>query len=573
MKFIETEKDKKKVIRSVVEGLVLIGILALLLHALFVFKKYMPYDKEDPSIIGNDESGFLALSYFAVDRDGTSTMISTDRLNEHLKALHKNGYVTITQEDILNYYEKGIPLPQKALFLMFEDGRKDTAIFAQKILEKYNYKGTILSYADRFHTRDFKFLTPKDLKNLNGNTFWELGTNGYRLSYINVFDRKGNHLGEMDSSEYNSYREELYRNYNHYLMDFIRDENQIPRETYEELEERISKDYKLMDEIYTKDLGSLPDLYVLMHSNTGGFGNNRKASMVNEKWIKKLFKMNFNREGYSYNNRENSMIDLTRMQPQAYWYPNHLLMRIKDDIQGEIQFEEGDLARKEDWEVLEGVSEFRGPVIALTSEPEGNGLLRLKGSKYADFKLEVSLTGNKIGTQTIYLRADEDLKKYVSVKLQNNYLYIIENGKDLYTLDLATLDAPVKEKEQKSAAKKKEDIPPIQINEGGNRKIQIILKKDKIWVNVDGKKVAGEVPLSGGSTGYIYLESAWGEYGYSQRNIADDVYDGVFEDITIRDGDNDNIVLYDNQLHGSEKAKAEISGKFKRVVNWFIKAL
>ena len=303
MKFIETSKDKKKVIRSIVEGAILIGILAVLFRALFVFKKYVPYDKEDAGILGSNDTGFIALSYFAVDRVGTSTMISTNRLNEHLEALHNNGYVTITQEDIINYYEKGIPLPKSSLFLMFEDGRKDTAIFAQKILEKYNYKGTILSYADRFHTKDSKFLSPKNLKNLNENTFWELGTNGYRLSYINVFDHKGNYLGELDSSEYTSHREELGRDYNHYLMDFIRDDNKIPKETYNEMKERISKDYELMDEIYTKELGKLPDLYVLMHSNTGSFANNKKVSKVNEEWMNALFKINFNREGYSYNNR------------------------------------------------------------------------------------------------------------------------------------------------------------------------------------------------------------------------------------------------------------------------------
>ena len=30
------------------------------------------------------------------------------------------------------------------------------------------------------------------------------------------------------------------------------------------------------------------------------------------------------------------------MQPQAYWYPNHLLMRIKADIDEDIIFIDGD---------------------------------------------------------------------------------------------------------------------------------------------------------------------------------------------------------------------------------------
>lgn len=49
---------------------------------------------------------------------------------------------------------------------MFEDGRTDTAIFSQKITEEYNYKSTILTYADKFEKEDSKFLKPNDLKDL-----------------------------------------------------------------------------------------------------------------------------------------------------------------------------------------------------------------------------------------------------------------------------------------------------------------------------------------------------------------------------------------------------------------------
>ena len=43
------------------------------------------------------------------------------------------------------------------------------------------------------------------------------------------------------------------------------------------------------------------------------------VSYENEKWIRKLFTMNFNREGCSFNQRNSSLYDLTRMQPQPYW--------------------------------------------------------------------------------------------------------------------------------------------------------------------------------------------------------------------------------------------------------------
>jgi hypothetical protein len=299
------------------------------------------------------------------------------------------------------------------------------------------------------------------------------------------------------------------------------------------------------------------------------------------------------------------------MQPQAYWYPNHLLMRIKDDTKTDVKFVDGDLKKKEDWEVINGAPEFRDAVIALTSDSEGNGLLRLKNSKnYKNIELSVILKGNKLGTQSILIRADQELKQYISVKLQNNNIYLGQDGKQLFELDLNEFDGikkqSVEENKQKAEeaeyklytknsgfqkttsmekqseaidkAKSVEEgvaeyIPPIQIQEAGNRKIDVVLKEDKISLSVDGKEVVKDLSITGSSTGYVYLQSAWGEYGYSQRNIADDVYDGVFENLIISSSDNSSDVLYDNQNHGWNKAVYTIKDAWNNVLNWFIKTL
>lgn len=609
------DKNRLKIFRSIAEGLVLAGLLLLLIRAFFDFDQYEPYDRNADSIVTGEDNGFLGISYLAVDRKGTETMIGTKRLQEQLEALYKNGYVTITQDDIVNYYKNGTALPEKAMFLMFEDGRTDTSIFAQKIMEKFNYIGTMLSYGDKLNNRDQKFLKGKDLKSIKESTFWELGTNGYRLSYINVFDRYNHYLGELSSLEYYNVKPYLGRDYNQYLMDYIRDKNFIPKETYTQMASRIRKDYELMEDTYIKETGEVPKLYALMHSNTGSFANNEKVSNVNETCIKDLFTMNFNREGYSLNNRKNNIYDLTRMQPQAYWYPNHLLMRIKDDTKADVKFIDGDLNRKKDWEVISGAAEFKDSVIALTSESEGSGLLRLKNSRdYRNFDLSVILKGNKLGTQSILMRADKEHKQYVCVKLQNNYMYIEENGKQLFTLDLDEFDGikkqSVEENKQEALEAEydlyknnssfgktttmekqseiienkvksveegaEEYVSPIQIHEAGKRKLEVRLKEDKISLWVDGKEAVKDLSISGKSSGYVYLESAWGEYGYSQRNIADDVYDGVFDNIKfslIDDSDDSSDILYDNQLHGWEKELYHINNAWNNVLDWFIKTL
>ncbi|MBE7721015.1 MAG: glycoside hydrolase [Lacrimispora celerecrescens] len=605
MKVLRLSKDQRKAVRSVIQAIILAALLVLLFRAFFVVEKYIPFQEGDG--LKQGDPGFIALSYFGVDRAGTSSLISTQRLEEHMNALKRNGYVTISQKDMMEYYEKDIPLPENSLFLMFEDGRRDTAVYSAKILEKYNYLATILSYGQKLEGKDDAFLMPEDLKKLKKSSFWEWGTNGYRLSYINVFDRYDHYLGELNLQEFNYMSQYLGRNYNQYLMDYIRDEEAIPKETPEQMRERISKDYQLMKNLYTKELGELPDLYVLMHANTGRFGNHEKVSEVNEKWIKELFSMNFNREGDSKNNRETNPYDLTRLQPQAYWYPNHLLMRIKADTGKDMIFEEGDEKRKADWEILKGAVEFRDSQIILTSEPEGNGLLRLEGSRtFRDLSLSADFTGNILGIQRIWLRTGDAPEKAVIVEVKNNVLSVYDNGSSICEINLAEFDGkvfktvredelealkgadtlykknsqlsyPIEKVEEEIRQKEESDlpdrdyVPDYQINETGSRKLDIVLKGSHLSVNIDGRNAVSDLSVSNVEAGALCLESAFENFGYSQRNIADDVYDGVFENLVIRDSSGN--ILYDNRLKEGERAFYEIRETWNRVINWFIKAL
>ncbi|MBS5937974.1 glycoside hydrolase [Clostridium sp.] len=563
--FSPKRKDRKKIIRGTLQGLILLVILIVIIKALFSFKEYNPFNIEEISTNSNDK-GFITLSYFGVDRDGSDTLISTKDLEKQIKFLKDNGYVTITQEDILDYYNKGKKLPKKSLFLLFEDGRRDTAIFAQKILEKYNYKGTILTYSDKFEKEDPKFLMPKDLLKLKGSTYWELGTNGYRLEFINVFDRKEKFLGDLTSIEFSELQDTIDRDYNHYLMDYIRDEDSVPLESYDEMKARISSDYEKLSDIYNNELGGVPELYAIMHSNTGQFGTNNRVSDVNEEWINKLFAMNFNREGFSLNTKESSIYDLTRLQPQAYWSTNHLLMRLYDDTKEEVNFVIGDEEKSSDFEEVKGQMEFIDDKIILTSLPKETGLLKLKNSEgYNDVNTSVYLNGNVIGSQGIYLRSNDDLSNSLAVKLINDKIEVTEtlggNKEVIFSKELNTFGESLT---FSNGAK-------VDIKEKGNKKLDIILSGDNLSINIDDETIVSNLEVKVLNKGSVYLESAFGEYGYSQRNIADDVYDGVFKELKITDINEE--VLYDSTLNGFELIKYNVKNIFNKVINWFIKNL
>ncbi len=603
--FIETKKDKVKVIRSSLELLSILILLFFIVRALFFFTDYEHYDENDASLVSGEDHGFLALSYIGVDRDGSDTLISTERLHEELKALYDLGYVTVTQHDIYDYYYNQKKLPDKALYIMFEDGRKGTAMFAEKLLEEFNYAATVMTYASNLEIRDNTFLTPKDIRKLEKTGYCELGTNGYRLSYINVFDRHGRFLGELTAKEYVKVRPFLGRDYNHYLMDFIRDENRIPVESSAEMRQRIDYDYEKMEEVYKKEFDRVPLSYVLMQANTGRFGDNEKVSERNREDMGKLFKLNFNREGFSLNDREVDEYDLTRMQPQAYWYVNHLLMRIKDDLDEDekdwITFVTGNEKKAEDWEVEEGAAEFKKSLIALTSLPGQIGRMILKQDDIPnDLYISAELTGNVLGEQAVALRCDPENNTALKVGLQDGHLVVrdqIRGGSILYDYDLhelvpesmrrsveeddeAALEAELEARSRfsedmkesvlyyyervdaKAEGSKKvvtyseggeEYIDEYDLNDKGDRKIGILLSDDELSVRVDGELVADRIDVKGVGEKEGDLELICGvpDDEYSQRNLSDDVYDGAFLDLTVCAlNDKDKAGAYDRFVSG-----------------------
>ncbi|MGI6212106.1 MAG: hypothetical protein ACOYJJ_05965 [Anaerovoracaceae bacterium] len=627
-----TKKNRRKKIRAVIEILIVLLLAVVLVRACFFPKQYEPYDASDPAVVTGKDAGFIAVSYFGVNLDGSDDITSRERLDEQLKALRDQGFVTITQKDIIDYYNSGKKLPEKALFLVFEDGRTDTAIFSEPYLEKYNFIGTMAGYAMNLNGKDPKMLDSGDLRRLDHMSFWESASNGYRLSYINVKDRYGRFLGKLTAEEYDELHPYLGRHYNHYLMDYIRDKNNLPVESYAQMKERITQDYDRMKKEYTKCIDYVPSAYLIMHANTDGYGNNIRVSEVNRENMESLFKMNFNREGYSLNTADTDIYDLTRMQAQAYWYTNHLLMRLRDDRKDEgendITFVKGDPSRYKKWKKETGAAEFKKDSIVLTTVSKGKGTLRLKKcSALKNLRLSTELKGNLLGTQTIALRSKDGADSGITISLCAKKLTVRDSGRTLARVDLDDLEGEkpdsVEENKRDSLAeeyavrgkkskslnesfayrneyneKKKKDAksveegaeaykPTIQIKDPGDYKLQIRLKGDRLNVKVDGRTAVKDVRVLTMHSGGLTLESEWydgresegtasGEIGggrssghYSQRNIADDVYDGVFRNLHVVDTSRDKTV-YDDRLQGFRLYRHKAAVFWDKLITWFI---
>lgn len=619
------KKNRSKRVRIVIELLLFAAIGYLLIFNVFFQGRYRP-NKPDPADSGtgetqtaaeNDGSGFITVSYSGLTASEAleSKIVSQRAFADQMAALHDAGYVTITQQEILDYYLQGAPLPKKALFLVFEDGILDTSSLAQPSLRKNNYIATLCTYAQNLDDLNSKFATAADIKRLLKSSFWELGTNGYRLAYINVFDRYGNYFGHLNADEFVLVRSYLRRDYNHYLMDFLRDCDRLREETVDAMHTRFEADYAQMRTLYTTSLGSVPALYILMHSNTGAFGNDSLVSAENRDLMTPMFGMNFNRQGSCLNTRESSVYDLTRLQSQSYFSTNHLLMRISDDTGERLPFVIGDEKEAANWYIDRGAAEFRDNRIILTTLPYDTGQMTLHTALLRDFELNVTLEGNKVGCQSVYLRTDRALESGVQVALENNALVIRDLSADsaeLYRVDLFEFDGGAVMSRQEHEyeglqtlywsiiqydedparvqdAREKLDalnrtyplsladggtpyVPDLDIADRDSRKLRIRMRGARISVWLDGRSVVENLPVSSERRGSIALGAGvWKDAdNYSHANLSDDVYDAVFIDPVLTDIDNPDAILYAYQLSGFQKARLALGEAWNKVTAFFL---
>ena len=76
------------------------------------------------------------VKYTALGKDA----IAPWELEADLQYLAAEGYTTVTVEDLLNYVDSGVPLPEKSIMLTFDDGYWNNYLYVLPLLKKYNAK-------------------------------------------------------------------------------------------------------------------------------------------------------------------------------------------------------------------------------------------------------------------------------------------------------------------------------------------------------------------------------------------------------------------------------------------------
>ena len=112
----------------------MVGILALVVVMLCC-----PAGQSEEKVCGLP---VLLYHHFA-ENPTADTVVSPARFREQMVALKEAGYSTITVQQILDFIDHGVPLPEKAVLITFDDGYTSNLTVAAPILEELGMSATV----------------------------------------------------------------------------------------------------------------------------------------------------------------------------------------------------------------------------------------------------------------------------------------------------------------------------------------------------------------------------------------------------------------------------------------------
>lgn len=394
----------------------------------------------------NSWDGFLAISYAGVPRQRDGRYIDRRGLAEHIAALRAAGYHTIRPEDAAAFLAGRAPLPDQALLILFEGGRKDSFLAATPPLRKAGFVATIglptglLERWGSFHLRK------GDLKKVLADPHWNvasMGRNAYRLAAAGPQGAPGPSLA-------------------------LRQVKANRPESDEEFKARVAADYEAAARSLGELTGTRPAAYLAPYAGGARVEQDALAPEANRAAAAQHHQIAFTRFGTPFNTQESEPFALARLHVDGTWTGEELVRELKravprvDNIAG---------VRQAEW-ITEGPARVDGGVLRLADR--GRAWLQAPAA-WPD--LEISATVARHGDAVVSLVVRHNgPESLLRVTLAKDGLRVQERaGPRTQTLAARLAPSP----------------------DGTAHELLVRVKGNRIWVSDRGELVGGAaLPLS-----------------------------------------------------------------------------
>lgn len=248
--------------------------------------------------------GFHVLSYEGITESAEPRYVSRETLSDQLHALREAGWQPITDRDALQFLHHKHPLPEKAVLLIFEGGRKDNVIHATPVLRDTGFIAHLALPTSVTQKWGNHFLKANEVGKLARDPFWRMismGHNAIEQIPVDSEGTRGNFLshrawsrGALESKE--AYGQRLHE-------DFSRAARQLKRRT-----------------------GGIPPAYLFPYADTGlSAGADPLAASLLHTELTRWHALAFTDEGDSFNHHSANPLRLTRLRVRGDWSGSDLL--------------------------------------------------------------------------------------------------------------------------------------------------------------------------------------------------------------------------------------------------------
>ncbi len=157
------------------------------------FAVYVMYVKKTESVSGiKNGKPLCVLMYHSIldsEQRAGEYVITPKTFEEDLNYIKNAGYETVVTKDLINYVEKGTPLPEKAVVITFDDGYYNNYSYAYPLMKKYGMKGvlSVIGYYTESYSKEKTFnnnyshVTWSMIKEMADDGVFEIQNHTYNL--------------------------------------------------------------------------------------------------------------------------------------------------------------------------------------------------------------------------------------------------------------------------------------------------------------------------------------------------------------------------------------------------------
>lgn len=389
--------------------------------------------------------GVTVLSYAGIGRTTTPAYPSVRQLEAHLTALRDAGYRTVRPADVRAFLDKRAPLPDKALLLIFEGGRKEALIRATPVLQRTGFTAVMAVPTSVMSQWGGFYLKRSDIRKAVSLPQWEVGSMGH-LALAAV-------PGGAGDERFLARRERIGGR----------------AESDDAFRARLEGDYARSSELLSEAAGRPALLYLYPYGEAGQTpGSDPLSEAVNREAVTRHFGLAFLGGAAAFNGPDGDPWSLTRLRVPGDWAPERLLAELDAERPRRAPLDSLGSSLQWSFEREAGLSDGR-----LRLAP--NAAAWLRGTEgWSDAEISADLRADGKGASSLYARY-AGLRSWLRVAVDAGGVRVQERiGDRLTTLHREAAAA---------------DAAPA-------HSVRLRLRNNRAWLWVDGKPSAENLPLA-----------------------------------------------------------------------------